>query len=89
VGRDCAIEASFYGTAAGASFRNVNGSFYDFRAELFRGTAREVLVEPPDPWGGRAAVEWAARLATGERFDPHAGELAAVAAAIDRIYAGG
>jgi predicted dehydrogenase len=88
-GRDCAIEASFYGTAAGASFRNVNGSFYDFRAELFRGTVREVLVEPPDEWGGRAAVEWATRLATGERFDPHAGELAAVAAAIDRIYAGG
>jgi predicted dehydrogenase len=87
-GRDCAIEASFYGTTAGASFRNVNGSFYDFRGELFRGTAREVLVEPPDEWGGRAAVEWARRLATGERFDPHAGELGAVAAAIDRIYAG-
>jgi predicted dehydrogenase len=87
-GQDCVIEASFYGSAAGASFRNVNGSFYDFRAELFRGTAREVLVEPPDSWGGRAAVEWATRLATGERFDPHAGELAAVAATIDRIYAG-
>jgi predicted dehydrogenase len=88
-GRDCLIEASFYGTRGGASFSNVNGSFYDFRAELFRGTSREVLVDPPDAWGGRAAVEWAARLATGERFDPHAEELAAVAATIDRIYAGG
>jgi hypothetical protein len=88
-GRDCLIEASFYGTRGGASFSNVNGSFYDFHAELFRGTSREVLVDPPDAWGGRAAVEWAARLATGERFDPHAEELAAVAATIDRIYAGG
>jgi predicted dehydrogenase len=88
-GRDCLIEASFYGTRGGASFTNVNGSFYEFRAELFHGTSREVLVEPPDAWGGRAAVQWAARLATGERFDPHVGELAAVAATIDRIYAGG
>jgi predicted dehydrogenase len=87
-GRDCLIEASFFGTRGGASFSNVNGSFYDFRAELFHGTSREVLVEPPDAWGGRAAVDWAARLATGERFDPHAGELMAVAATIDRIYAG-
>ena len=88
VGQDCVIEASFHGTSGGASFRNVNGSFYDFRAELFRGTSREVLVEPPDAWGGRAAVEWVARLATGARFDPHAEELDAVAAALDRIYAG-
>jgi predicted dehydrogenase len=87
-GRDCVIEASFYGTKAGASFVNVGGSFYDFRAELFRGTSREVLAEPPDPWGGRAGVDWAARLATGARFDAHAEELAPLAAAIDRIYAG-
>jgi predicted dehydrogenase len=87
-GRDCFIEASFYGTRAGASFLNVNGSFYDFRAELFRGTAREVLVEPPDAWGGRAAVDWAARLAAGHPFDPQADELATVAATLDRIYAG-
>jgi hypothetical protein len=87
-GRDCVIEASFYGTKGGASFVNVGGSFYDFRAELFRGTSREVLAEPPDSWGGRAGVDWAARLATGARFDAHAEELAALAAAIDRIYAG-
>jgi predicted dehydrogenase len=87
-GCDCRIEASFYGAERGASFVNVGGSFYDFRAELFRGTTREVLVEPPDAWGGRAGVDWAARLAAGERFDPHAEELVAVAATLDRIYAG-
>ena len=86
-GRDCLIEASFYGTSGGASFTNVNGSFYDFRAEFFRGTSREVLVEPPDAWGGRAAVDWAARLAARQSFDPQVDELAAVARILDGIYA--
>jgi predicted dehydrogenase len=88
-GCDCVIEASFYGSEGGASFRNVNGSFYDFRAELYRGTSREVLVEPPDAWGGRAAVEFAARLARGQRYDPAAEEFVSVAEVLDRIYAGG
>jgi predicted dehydrogenase len=88
-GCDCLIEASFYGSSGGASFRNVNGSFYDFRAELYRGTSREVLVEPPDAWGGRAAVDFAARLLRGQRYDPDAEELIAVAEVLDRIYAGG
>ena len=37
-------------------------------------------------WGGRAAADWAARLAAGARFDPAAGELVAVAAVLDRVY---
>jgi predicted dehydrogenase len=87
-GCDCRIEASFYGTDRGASFTNVGGSFYDFKAELFRGTSREVLVEPPDAWSGRAGVDWVARLSAGEGFDPQAEQLVAVAATLDRIYAG-
>jgi predicted dehydrogenase len=86
-GRDAVIEVSFYGTRGGATLRNVNGSFYDFTAEHLRGTAREVLAEPPDAWGGRAAVCWARRLAAGQRFDPEAEHLVKVAAALDRIYA--
>jgi hypothetical protein len=66
--------------------RNVAGSFYDFVAEAYRGTSRETLVCPPDDWGGRAAVEWAARLAAGERFDPATDRLVDVATTIDRIY---
>ncbi|MDB4912255.1 MAG: oxidoreductase, partial [Gemmatimonadetes bacterium] len=69
-GRDAVIEVSFYGTAGGAAMRNVEGSFFDFRAERFRGTAREILSEPPDAWSGRAAVEWARQLGRGGRFDP-------------------
>lgn len=85
-GRDAIISAEFYGTEGGAAMRNVGGSFYDFSAELYRGTAAESLAEPPDPWGGRAGADWARRLAAGERFDPEAEKLVAVARVLDRIY---
>lgn len=86
-GRDAVIEASFYGTEGGATLRNVDGSFYDFVAERHRGTARERLAGPPEEWGGRAAVDWARRLAAGEGFDPAAQHFVAAAEALDRIYA--
>jgi len=85
-GQDAVIGASFYGTRAGAAWSNVHGSFYDFTAELFCGTAREMLAAAPDEWGGRAAVEWARRLAAGERFDPAAEELVRTSEVLDRIY---
>lgn len=85
-GRDAVIGASFYGTEGGAAMHNVDGSFYDFAAERYRGTSRETLSAPPDEWGGRAAVDWARRLAAGERFDPATMRLVDVASAIDRIY---
>ena len=87
-GQDCVIEASFYGTKAGASFRNVNGSFYDFEALLFRGTSRQAFVLPPDAWGGRAAAAWAEQLARSASFDGDACHLAATADALDRIFCG-
>jgi predicted dehydrogenase len=85
-GQDAVISAAFYGTRGGAALRNVNGSFYDFVAELYRGTAREVLTTPPDAWFGRAAVDWAARLAARNSFDPSAERFADVAEVLDRIY---
>lgn len=85
-GADAVIEVTFYGTDGSASVRNVDGSFYDFRAELARGTTTQVLVEPPDDWGGRAAVAWARRLAAGEGFDPEVRGSLIVARTIDRIY---
>lgn len=85
-GRDAVIEATFYGIAGGASFRNVGGSFYDFTASRFRRTATEVLVEPPDEWGGRAAVAWARRLAAGDGFDAEAERYIEAATVLDRIY---
>src|SRR5690606_30684379 len=74
--REAVIEAESYGTRGGAALRNVNGSFYDFVAERYDGTARDVLSRPPDAWGGRAIVEWAGRLAAGRRgFDAEAERL--------------
>jgi hypothetical protein len=80
------IGASFYGTRGGAALRNIDGSFYDFVAERFQGTQRELLSAPPDEWGGRAALDWAARLGTGAGFDPDVEHLVSVAAALDRVY---
>jgi predicted dehydrogenase len=85
-GCDAIIEAAFYGTGGGAALRNVNGSFYDFTAEVFRGTARERLASPPDAWGGRAAVDWAGRVGRGEGFCPEAEQFVRVAEALERIY---
>jgi predicted dehydrogenase len=85
-GCDAVIEAALYGTEGGAALRNVDGSFYDFAAERFRGTQRELLASPPDAWGGRAACDWAQRLAAGASFDPTAEQFIAVAETLDRIY---
>ena len=88
-GRDCVIEASWYGTGGGVAMRNVGGSFYDFVAERFDGTRTEVLARPPDDWGGRALVAWARQLAAGRGFDPDAERLVDLHRALDAIYRGG
>lgn len=85
-GEDAVISAAFYGTDGGVRLSNVNGSFYDLRAERLHGTRRESLAEPPDAWGGRAAVDWARRLAAGEQWNPEAERLIPVAETMDRIY---
>jgi predicted dehydrogenase len=84
--RDAIIGAGFYGEGQGAALRNVDGSFFDFIAERYRGTAAETLASPPDDWGGRAAADWARRLAAGERFAAEAERFVDVAAVLDRIY---
>ena len=85
-GQDAVISAAFYGTAGGAELRNVGGSFYDFVAERFRGTARETLAAPSEAWGGRALEHWARGLGRDRGFDPDVESAARVAAVVDRIY---
>jgi predicted dehydrogenase len=85
-GCDAVIEASFYGTKGGATMRNVNGSFYNFQVEHFRGTTRETLGTFPDDWGGRAVINWTRRLDSNRSFDPEATRFAEVAKIVDRIY---
>jgi predicted dehydrogenase len=86
VGQDAVIAASFYGTNGGAELRNVNGSFYDFVAERFRGTSRETLAEPPEAWGGRALENWARHLAKGSGFDSEVDSATRVSEVVDLIY---
>jgi predicted dehydrogenase len=85
-GREAVIAAEFYGTQGGAALRNVGGSFYDFTAERFAGTSSVLLAGLPDEWGGRAAADWARRLAAGEHFDPEGERLVEVARVLDWIY---
>ncbi len=86
-GQDAVIGASFYGEGAGAALRNLDGSFYDFAAEHLQGNSRTAIAPSPDEgWGGRAAADWARRLAAGERFDAEAERLVDTAAVLDRLY---
>lgn len=85
-GKDAIIEATFYGEHGGVSFRNVEGSFYDFVAEKYEGTSTETLAGPPDNWGGRAAVQWARKLSEGEKFSQGAETYTKVARTLDLIY---
>ena len=86
-GTDAVIGAEFHGDRAGAAFRNVGGSFYDFTADLLHGTTRTALAAPPDAWSGRAAMAWAAQLARSPAFDAAALTLVDVACILDGIYA--
>lgn len=85
-GVEADIRVVLHGTEGSLAITNVAGSFYDFRLTLARGTSAEVLVEPPDDWGGRAAVAWADRLARDPRFDPAVAEVVTVARVLDGIY---
>jgi predicted dehydrogenase len=86
-GEDARIEATFFGERGGVRVANIDGSFYDLRCERLYGTTRATVIAPPDAWPGRAAVEWARRLARGDRFDERAAdEVVRVAEILDRIY---
>lgn len=87
IGVDAEIALRIYGSEGSIGLHNVGGSFYDFVLEHFHGGGRELLAEPPDPWGGRALVAWARQLADSRSYDPAVGELIGVAEVIDRIYA--
>lgn len=85
-GRDAVIRAAFFGTRGALAVNNINGSFYDFRAERYHGTATEILDNAPDDWGGRALSTWAAQLALRPNYDPAIETSHEVAAVIDAIY---
>ncbi|MEX0721654.1 MAG: Gfo/Idh/MocA family oxidoreductase [Balneolaceae bacterium] len=85
-GKDAIIEAAFYGENGGISFKNINGSFYDFTTERYFGTKTETLVSPPDNWEGKAAVKWSEELCEGKTFDEEAFNYVKVAQEIETLY---
>jgi len=85
-GGDALIAATFRGSLGAVELRNVNGSFYDFRADHYFKGGQCNLAMPPDDWGGRAVLNWVSQLARGERFDNTALELIRVAEIIDAAY---
>lgn len=85
-GCEAVIEASFYGTNGGLALKNVAGSFYDFVGARYWGTKTEILVQPPDAWGGRALINWIDQLSTDPSFNPEAETFIKSAEVVDRIY---
>ncbi len=85
-GQDADIRAFFYGTRGALMLSNVNGSFYDFCAQRCVGTSMILLDKAFDPWGGRAAVQWAVKLCAGKAYDPSIEKSLQVAEVIDAIY---
>jgi predicted dehydrogenase len=85
-GRDCAIRAGVFGTAGGAEFRNVDGSFYDFELARFAGRSTEVTARESRDWLGRAIVDWAERLGRDRGFDPAIERSVTVSEIVDAVY---
>ena len=71
------------------SMRNVDGSFYDFRGELRKGTRRPPIAAPPDAWGG-ARGPWSGAATRGRRrYDARRrGAARRRAVAVDRTTTG-
>ena len=85
-GRDAVIRMAFYGTGGGLALHNIDGSFYDFRAEKYAGTSTEIIDEPPDAWGGGAILSWLERLGENQLYDAEIERAESVAQIIDIIY---
>lgn len=85
-GRDCVIRTTLFGTAGGAEFRNIDGSFFDFEVEQFDGRERRRLGSESRDWLGRAILHWVDRLAESPAFDPEVERSVHVAEVVDAIY---
>jgi predicted dehydrogenase len=86
IGHGASISMRLLGTAGGAHWRNVDGSFYDFHLDINRGDAAERIGATADDWGARALLSWAQQLRSDPSFDPAAGLAVRGAQLIDEIY---
>lgn len=85
-GREAIIEAGFYGTNGGVSFKNINGSFFDFEGLQFNATQTKILTNQPDDWGGKALLNWIKQLSVNNYFNAEAENYLASAKIVDSIY---
>lgn len=88
-GRDCLMRTTVFGTAGGAEFHNVNGSFYDFELIRFDGRSEQTLGSESRDWLGRGIVDWVTRLAEAPSYDPGCEGSVAVNEVVDAVYAAG
>ncbi|MFC4308873.1 Gfo/Idh/MocA family protein [Steroidobacter flavus] len=86
IGQPARIQMEITGTRGGASWSNVDGSFYDFDVHWFQGTNRERLGMSRDDWGTRALDAWLQRLRASNRFDPEAEHIVRSAELIEEVY---
>jgi predicted dehydrogenase len=80
------IHITVDGSQAGASFRNINGSCYDFEIIKFCGDHTEILFNGVDDWAGRQLIDWSRRMVASTEYDPKIESILHVAKTIDKIY---
>jgi predicted dehydrogenase len=85
-GQDCVIRSAAFGTAGGADFRNVAGSFYDFELARFDGRSATVETRESRDWMGKAILHWVDRLAEDRGFDAEVERSVAVSEVVDAVY---
>jgi len=85
-GQDCVIRSQVFGTAGGADFRNVAGSFYDFELARFDGSGTTIETRESRGWINQAVLHWVERLGVDPGFDPAVERSVAVSAVVDAVY---
>jgi predicted dehydrogenase len=86
LGMDAFIELRVFGSGGSLHFKNINGSYYDFAAQIFRPGGMEILASPPDSWGPRAALAWVKKLQVSPRFCADCQEIQKSADLLDALY---
>jgi len=85
-GQDCVIRSQVFGSAGGADFHNVAGSFYDFELARFDGSGITIETRESRGWINRAVLHWVERLGVDPGFDPAVERSVAVSAVVDAVY---
>jgi predicted dehydrogenase len=80
------IHITAYGSAASASFRNINGSCYDFEVVKFASDRMEVLFHGADNWAGRQLIDWSRRMVASSEYDPKIESILQVVKTIEKVY---